>query len=206
MPDISNDVILLLQYLLPGFLVAWIFYGLIPQAKPSEFERVVQALIFALLVKVAMLAVRAVTLFCGRWLAVGTWTGDTELVWSPVLAISLGLLFVALANSDRIHERLRTWGLFHRSASPSEWYRVLSHYPRYIILKLQDGRYLYGWPQLWPADQNRGHFYMVRAAWVQAGDTVELKGEGVLIRAADVVEIEFLKLGEHYGQESAADR
>jgi len=55
---VSQQVIALLQYLLPGFLAAWIFYGLTSYAKPSNFERVIQALIFTLFIQGMMFPFR----------------------------------------------------------------------------------------------------------------------------------------------------
>ncbi len=42
----SKELVGIISYLLPGFLAAWIFYGLTAHPKPQPFERVVQALIF----------------------------------------------------------------------------------------------------------------------------------------------------------------
>jgi len=39
--EITKDFIILVTYLLPGFLAAWVFYGLTSPPKPSQFERVV---------------------------------------------------------------------------------------------------------------------------------------------------------------------
>ena len=60
MSELTTDVVSLLQYLLPGFLVAWVLYGLTPHQKPSQFERVVQALIFTLAVRVLVFVERIV--------------------------------------------------------------------------------------------------------------------------------------------------
>jgi len=46
MPEISAEVIALLQYLAPGFLVTWVYFGLTSHEKPSQFDRTVQALIY----------------------------------------------------------------------------------------------------------------------------------------------------------------
>ena len=56
MPELSKDVVALLQYLAPGFIMAWVYYGLTSHAKPSQFERVVQALIFTVVLVVIVLA------------------------------------------------------------------------------------------------------------------------------------------------------
>ena len=54
MDSLTNDIVVILQYLLPGFLAAWIFYGFTSHPKPSQFERVVQALIFTLIIHLAV--------------------------------------------------------------------------------------------------------------------------------------------------------
>ncbi len=42
----SSEVLKVIYALLPGFVAAWIFYGLTAPPRQSPFERVVQALIF----------------------------------------------------------------------------------------------------------------------------------------------------------------
>lgn len=49
--EMSKEVVLVLVYLLPGFLAAWVFYGLTSHPKPSQFERVVQAVIFTFVIQ-----------------------------------------------------------------------------------------------------------------------------------------------------------
>ena len=48
MDDLIKEVIPLLQYLIPGFLAAWIFYSLTAFKRPDTFGQIVQALIFTL--------------------------------------------------------------------------------------------------------------------------------------------------------------
>jgi hypothetical protein len=45
--DDLKDVVSLLFQLVPGFIAAWILYGFSSYPKPSQFERLVQALVFA---------------------------------------------------------------------------------------------------------------------------------------------------------------
>ena len=42
MGETSKDVLALLTQLMPGFLTAWVVYGLTTYTKPPQFERVVQ--------------------------------------------------------------------------------------------------------------------------------------------------------------------
>ncbi|OWO67359.1 hypothetical protein B2J67_20175, partial [Vibrio cholerae] len=57
MENLTNDVITILQYLLPGFVSAWVFYSLTSYPKPSQFERVVQALIFTIFIQAIVVVV-----------------------------------------------------------------------------------------------------------------------------------------------------
>mgnify|MGYP000737068882 FL=1 len=68
MENIATDVISLLRYLLPGFLSAWIFYGFTSFKKPSQFERVVQALIFTLLIQPLVILVEKTSFFVGNYI------------------------------------------------------------------------------------------------------------------------------------------
>lgn len=54
MPELAKDTVALFAYLLPGFVTAWVIYGLTSQTKPSQFERVVQALIFTFIIQASM--------------------------------------------------------------------------------------------------------------------------------------------------------
>lgn len=56
--NFPRTVVDLLQYLAPGFVVAWVFYGFSPHVKPPQFERVVQALVLTVVVQVLIRAER----------------------------------------------------------------------------------------------------------------------------------------------------
>ena len=72
-----------------------------------QFERVVQALIYALFVHFLVNGERAVALWIGRWWELGVWSREGELFTSLVTAIILGFIFSHLLNSDQLHEFLR---------------------------------------------------------------------------------------------------
>jgi hypothetical protein len=48
--DASKDLLAALTRLLPGFVTCWVVYGLTSHPKPTQFERVVQALVYSFLV------------------------------------------------------------------------------------------------------------------------------------------------------------
>lgn len=207
MPEISKDMIVLLQYLLPGFLVAWICYGMTSHQKPSQFERVVQALIYALFVHFFVNAERAMALWVGRLRYIGMWTEDSELFASLLSAIVLGIFFSYLLNSDRLHRVLRRFNLSTRSSHPSEWCTAFDTSKTWIVAHLKDERRIYGWPHIWPSDPAKGHLFIIHGSWIMSSsldesETGQVEGDSenpeiqILVDVADVKWIEFINAPE----------
>ena len=194
----SQTVITVLTYLLPGFITAALVYVLTPAPKPIPFERVVQALIFTMLVQVGVVGVRVGSLWVGsRFGALGTWTEDVRLGWSVVLAVVLGMLLVWAANTDKVHGFLRKIGITCQTSFPSEWYGAFSRNKGYVVLHLVGNRRLLGWAEEWPSTPGRGHFIMERAEWLSdeiGGSSIELVDvDQILIKAEDVEMVELMK-------------
>ena len=106
---VTNEILQVLTLLLPGFISAWIFYGLTSYPKPSEFERVVQALIFTVLIQGIVVPTKYILCMAGDSIGcLGPWTKDATLVTSLIIAVIIGILFSAFANNDRFHSLLRT--------------------------------------------------------------------------------------------------
>ena len=62
----SSEVIKVIYALLPGFIAAWVFYGLTAHPKLSPFERTVQALIFTGIIQALVLVIRETLLLLGN--------------------------------------------------------------------------------------------------------------------------------------------
>lgn len=168
MPDISDDLIILLNYLLPGFLVAWIYFSLTSHKWPSQFERVVQALIFALFVHLLVnSAARPLLHLAGLLHSFGVWDQESEAITSLFTALAVGVIFSYLNNSDRLHRHLRKWGFTTRSSHPSEWCTAFETKKTWVVLELKDGRRLYGWPHIWPSDPTKGHIFITEGMWLE---------------------------------------
>lgn len=195
MPELSKDFVALLQYLAPGFVLAWVFYGLTSHIKPSQFERVVQALIFTVVVQAVVLFERAVAEALGEWVQLGgPWSSTTTLFGSLCTALILGIALSACVNADTFHSMLRRLGLSNRSAHPCEWFGIFTKYQRYVVLQLKDGTRIFGWPQIWPSEPDKGHFFLTRAMRVVGDEAQDLDAlEGVLVDASEVSSVEFVK-------------
>ncbi len=195
MPEISKDVVALLQYLAPGFLVAWVYFGLTSHVKPSQFERVVQALVFTVAVQAIVALEKWVAEYIGlHFFSWGQWTDTSALVSSLLTALVLGIGFSALTNIDGIHALARRLKLSTRSGHPGEWYGAFCDFPRYVVLQLKDGARIYGWPSRWPSDAANGHFFITDVTRQANGQTQVLPElDGILIDAKDVTSVEFVK-------------
>lgn len=192
--DEIKDIIPLLQYLLPGFLAAWIFYGLTSFEKPSPFERIIQALILTLIVQSLVIITRDVLeLADNPYISFGEWSSDSSLVWSVIHGAVTGLLFSFLANKNGAHEILEKLGITKETSFPSQWVSAFSQNAKYIILHLEGGRRIFGWPREWPCSPVDGHIFLTGACWLTEDEVIPLEGmEGILIPSSQVEYVEFV--------------
>ncbi len=188
MDNLFSQATPLLLFLLPGFLSAWIFYGLTSHPKPSQFERTVEALVFTFVVQGITGLIKTGLLAAGTVVAAGVWNDDSQTAWSILAAAAVGVGVAAAVNKDTFHSWLRRRGFTSRTSHPSEWFCVLDSNPAYVILQLQDGRRLTGWPKEWPVNPSTGQFYMQQPAWIdENGNVVDLANlDGIIIHATDV--------------------
>jgi hypothetical protein len=191
----SSEILKLIYALLPGFVVAWLFYGLTAHPRPSQFERTVQAFIFTGMVQVVVLVFRELMFLLGVICCIGDWTDNVAFVTSFILAVSFGLLFSASANNNWLYPVLQEWNITKRSSYPSEWFSTLSENQRYVTLHLADGRRILGWPYEWPNQCDSGHFVLMEASWLtDENETIPLSNvQMILIPAKDVEVVELLK-------------
>ncbi len=154
----SSELVSVLYYLLPGFVAAWVFYGLTAHPKLSPFERVVQALIFTAIVQAMTVATKWIMESLGGKVSFGAWTQETGLAWSVLLALFVGLFFSWLADGDRCHRVLRWCNLTSKTSFPSEWFSAFRWEKRWVVLQRSGDRRLYGWPEEWPDHPDSGHF------------------------------------------------
>jgi hypothetical protein len=217
MEGVSANLVNVIYQLLPGFLVAWILYGLTAYPKPSPFERVVQALIFTVVVRALVIVVEGIVLFVGKWKVFGFWDKDVELIWSLIASILLGLILVWCVNNDfptflfradgeegcktccsrillPLQKALSKLHLTNKTLHANEWSNAFNTNSRFIVLHLEGSRRLYGWPRQFPDDPNSGHFIMTQCQWLlDDGTRVPLYTvHEFLVSVKEVERVEFL--------------
>jgi len=181
---------------MPGFLTAWVVYGLTTYTKPSQFERLVQALIYSFIVGTLVAAAEPLLLLASKVVRLGTWDHSAEVIASAIFAIALGLLLSFFMTNDAFFRQARRLGITSRTAFPSEWYGAFAvRPPRYVVLHLEGGRRITGYPMEWPTEPISGHFKLTDAAWLddQNKEIPLDMNDSILIAAKQVEMVEFLK-------------
>jgi chromate transport protein ChrA len=107
--------------LLPGFITSFLFYSLTSFPKKSEFEAVVIALIYTVIINAIIELLGMGLIFIGNHVAIGEWNQLTKTVWSIIIALFIGLLWSGLYNNDIIHKFLRDKKITNQTSYPSEW-------------------------------------------------------------------------------------
>ena len=186
----SGEVVNVLVFLLPGFVAASVFHSLTSHPKPGTFDRLIQALVFTVIVNAITVGISLVANI------------TLEESWIPVLAVSisvmLALITVYWSNNDTMHGILRRLGITKETSYPSEWYSTFWRLNDcYVVLHLKGERRLYGWPEEWPSQPDRGHFRISEGQWLvenDENDGVSATGvSAILIPANDVEMVEFIK-------------
>ena len=199
MDNLAEDIIALLQYLLPGFLSAWIFYGLTSFEKPGQFERIIQALIFTLMIQLSVWIILGILVSTNsdhNWWVIRR--DQIVLIASIMVATIIGLVAAYFANTDKLHWLVRKCGISKETSYPSEWFGAFLTKKTYVVLHLKDGRAIYGWPKEWPPSPHKGHFLLEQALWIQQGEQgVDQESReslsSILLWAQDIQMVEFIE-------------
>ncbi len=182
----SSDAIEVLVFLLPGFVAVSVFYSFTSHPKPNVFEHIVQSLIFTIIVSTILWFFKA---------QIDSWNENITLLLSIIIAGLLGIIAVYLINRDILHRMLRACRVTKETSYPSEWYSAFSRLSDcYVVLHLNGGRRLYGWPSEWPSSPEEGHFFIQDGEWLLEDNEREpIKGVvAILISVSEVEMVEFL--------------
>lgn len=141
MESLSSELFNILKFLLPGFLSAWVFHAFTSYPKPSQFERIVQALIFTVFALALTFVIKSSLLYLGKkWSPWGTWTANVELTWAYISAIIIGLAFSVAANTDKFHALLRWCKITKQTSYHCEWFGAFhAREEQWVVLHLNDG-------------------------------------------------------------------
>jgi hypothetical protein len=192
---ITNELINLLKFLLPGFVSIFLFYyPLTSFPKKSPFEMVVTALICTAFINIIMVPWGWLLTFVGEyWISFGEWEPIGREFWSFLIAVPIGLLVTYWRNNDSLNKKYRKFKITKQSSYPSEWYGTFSETISYIVLHFSDGRRLMGWPLEWPLSPKSGHFILEDASWLDDSGEIKLSNViKIMVDTTSIVMVEFL--------------
>lgn len=194
MENLTKDLVSILQYLLPGFLAAWVFYGFTSFPKPSQFERVIQALIFTLIIQSIVFVEKKIALGFNEILSIEDWAKKVYFLCPILTAFFLGAVFAFFANNDKFHKLIRYIGVTRETSYPSEWFGGFLNNITYVVLHFEDERRLYGWPTEWPSEPDKGHFVLEQASWLDEEKEIPITGvSSIMVNVKDVKWVEFIE-------------
>jgi len=194
MDAMSGDLFKILMLLLPGFLTAWIFHAFTAYPKPSQFERVVQALIFTIFIQALLYIVKPIILWVGDFYSFGPWGSDANTFWSYVIAFFIGLIFSSLANNDSFHSLMRTIRVTKQTSYHCEWFGTFNDNITHVILHLNDDRRVFGWPEEWSADPEKGQFILRNPSWVTESGYIDMPTvKFIMFKTSDIKWVEFMQ-------------
>jgi hypothetical protein len=191
-----------LLILLPGFLSAAAARLLSAREKQSDFEKVVEALIFSFVTYAFYLIVfnRVVPVDIAvaadkngvahySIAAVHRW----QILFLLVVPLLEGFIWASVQNRDLLMTALRRFGLTERTSRESVWNDVFITLGGTVQVGLDDGRMIVGLVERYSDSDGERSLFLKNAAWVdQAEDTqlISIPGAGILI--TEVSKIKFV--------------
>jgi len=205
--NLTAQTLNLLTFFFPGLIASAVLNVARPRGSADGLQRLIEAILFTvtiaaivpLLLSIVDLqtVLQPLTLETER-LSVrpGGWP---TFALSTVLAVLLPLPIAAILSRDR-HMRLLRWlRISDRSSRESTWSQVFGEQgDRFVVVHLNDGRRLQGYPMYYSETQEEGVLYLDQPAWIV--DDIENENEqiavetdqhGVLIHRTEFQLVEF---------------
>lgn len=191
----------ILMFLLPGFLCMAVLGILTPSIKRDNLQKIVNALIFSLLIY----AIYAVIYQSPPVSLVKETVGQQIQYSFNFQKKSIGLLvlislLIPVLISYFIKYDLHMWVLrklkvTDRTSRTNVWFDIFTDKKTYIIINFEDGRRLYGWPEYYSDNPENKSLFLCQAAWItKEGKYIDLNNEGILITPNERIDtIEFVK-------------
>lgn len=189
-------------FLIPGFLSSKILDTLIVREQEKEFGKLIEALIFSMIIYTLYSFVISTSP-----IVLTKDAGTISITYDFYSFLLLGLLSIIiplglsiLITNDLHMKAARYLRISEKTSRMSVWQDVISELNNYIIIDFSDGRRICGWPIHYSETPWKPYMYLADPAWViEDKDTneskfVSLDLEGILITPEQRIEfIEVMK-------------
>jgi hypothetical protein len=189
MPQLGSQALLALLVLLPGFLCAQIVRTCCVRPKQTEFDKVIEALVYTFVVYVVFaliagpelpLALKTETINQVQHFGI-EFQRKRLLILSIIPFVLAFLIGLDRTNdiSGRIFRKMRAT---QRTTRSSVWSDTFHELHGVIQTELKDGRRVMGWLRFYSDEPGDASLFLERAAWVnEKNELVPVDGPGLLI-------------------------
>lgn len=203
----------ILLLLMPGFACAYMVEKLTVRSKQSDFDKVIEAFLFSLVLYLVVAPSFGYTLplVWDHIALAGSEQYVLQLRWLYLLvlaagAVVLALLYSANINRDWLLQFLRKIGVTQRTARNTIWNDTFQDIQAsYVLVEIAGNRRLIGFVRYYSDDPEESSIFLEDAAWVlDEGDQQPILGPGILLTKLSGIEsISFLNTGKDEGQQSS---
>ncbi len=176
--------------LLPGFSAAYVVQALATRRAQSDFERVIEAVVFSFIIYVSYIPLNHGNLpfeiikdQSGKTEDTVSWH-PTQLIWLAAVTAIFTLLAVIYIRFDG-NRIFRAIGLTERTTRNSIWNDILEHEAidnQPVQVELADGKNVLGVLLYYSDASDDDSVYLTQASWVDKdGNSVEIPGPGILL-------------------------
>lgn len=200
MPEVGVQALAVLLILLPGFLCARIVRSLCIKPQQTELDKIIEALIYSLLIYVAFsvfvgsipVALRVESNGGAQRYLVEARKAHLVILLAFAVLFAIGLS--AITNNDLFGRLLRKLRITQRTARGFVWGDTFQQLGGHALIELSDGRNIIGWIHFYPDTSEEGTLFLEDAAWVNSNGTrTRIQGPGILItKDAGIKTIAFL--------------
>jgi hypothetical protein len=170
--------------------------ALIVRRERTEFEKIIEALIFSLFIYTIYSSISGrspITLIQSQDSITYSYEAWSFL-WLSLISIGLPALLSLFITNDWHMEVARRARMTRKTARESVWIDVFSDIKKHVIINFENGRRIYGWPMYYSNEPENPCIFLSRPAWIEENGFVDLKVEGILITPEQKIEsIEFLE-------------
>ncbi|MDR3450000.1 MAG: DUF6338 family protein [Alphaproteobacteria bacterium] len=197
----DNGSVLLFLYLLPGFLGSLIYDYLVEREKPSNFERIIDALVLTFVSVLIVLMIFKTGSFSKDAASdIVHFIGNGGILYVVLCAVSLSIIFAILNNHDVIYFCLNKVGLTYKNGGWDVWQDTFYKHRKYwVSVRYKDGRCLIGWPKFYSPTGKPRELFIADATWWRRDSSGKLISTDVLgagVYICDFSNVEAIELLE----------
>ena len=195
------EALQILLFLVPGFLSEAILNSLIVRMPKKELQKIVEALIFSLIIYTIHSLISNVKPISMNFETVppSFSYNSSSLLLLLFIAIVIPLVMGFMVTNDWHMKVARSLRITRKTARSSVWFDVFCDKKKHIIVNFENGRRLYGWPEYYSNTPENPCIFLSKPSWIMSDEEtgenryIDLDIEGILITPEQKIDsIEFL--------------